>query len=357
MFLVYVVEKFKYRGEVSSIGGRYLYFSVFEKKCREDLFDRDDELQAVLNALDRGDRFIVIKGVRRIGKSSLLNVALSESKLPYIKVDGRRLYSEFGYITRDVFYRVLESELNRLVGFRKSLLRYLGSVKGISVLGGGVVFEPSRREPYVFEILDQLNEWAGRIGEKLILAFDEAHYFRFSVIRLQELIASSLDRHEYLYFILTGSEVGLLEEFLGFKDYESPLYGRYRVEIYLDRFTLEVSRRFLIEGFSQYNLNVSEEFIDKIIEVFDGLVGWLSYFGYWYATQGSIVKDLDIVFKKFLEEASGVVLNEISHLLKYSPRYRFILKAIARGYTRWSEIYRFLLLNGVKIGRPRYNIL
>lgn len=59
-----------------------------------------------------------------------------------------------------------------------------------------------------------------------------------------------MDRHEYLYFILTGSEVGLFEEF-----------------------------------------------IDKIIEVFDGLVGWLSYFGYWYATQGYRVKNLDIVLK------------------------------------------------------------
>ena len=34
-----------------------------------------------------------------------------------------------------------------------------------------------------------------------------------------------------------------------------------------------------------------------------------------------------------------------------------ILEAIAKGCTRWSEIYRFLLLNGVKIGRPRYNVL
>ncbi|MCS7384716.1 MAG: hypothetical protein NDF53_03170 [archaeon GB-1867-097] len=94
----------------------------------------------------------------------------------------------------------------------------------------------------------------------------------------------------------------------------------------------------------------------KFVEDFDGLVGWLSYFGYWYATQGYRVKNLDIVLKS-LEEASGVVLNEISYLLKYSPRYRFILKAIAKGYTRWSEIYRFLLLNGAKIGRPRYNVL
>jgi len=67
----------------------------------------------------------------------------------------------------------------------------------------------------------------------------------------------------------------------------------------------------------------------KFVEDFDGLVGWLSYFGYWYATQGYRVKNLDIVLKS-LEEASGVVLNEISHLLKYSPRYRVILRLLQR---------------------------
>ena len=37
----------------------------------------------------------------------------------------------------------------------------------------------------------------------------------------------------------------------------------------------------------------------KFVEDFDGLVGWLSYFGYWYATQGYRVKNLDIVLKIF----------------------------------------------------------
>ena len=334
-----------------------MYFSVEEKRRREDLFNREKELKEILDAINRDDRLIIIKGIRRIGKSSVMNVALEVSGLPYIKIDVRSLYAETGFITREVLYRVLELELNRLVGFRSSLRRYLARVKGISLMGGGITFETARDAPFLFEILDSLNEWAEGSGTKLVIALDEAHYFRFSSVRMREIIASSLERRRSLFFILTGSEVGLFEDFLGFSNYSSPLYGRYRVEVILDRFTRDESIRFLVEGFREWSIQPPLELIGKVVDMFDGIVGWLSHFGYWYVTRRPGEKEVNVMLKNFFEEASGVVLGELSKLLSYSPRYRYILKGVAEGFTRWSEIYRYLLVRGVRINRARYNEL
>ena len=38
-------------------------------------------------------------------------------------------------------------------------------------------------------------------------------------------------------FIVTGSEVGVLKDFLRIEDSEAPLYGRYIREVYADRFS------------------------------------------------------------------------------------------------------------------------
>ena len=78
-------------------------------------------------------------GIRRVGKSSLLNVALNESKLPYAKIDVRSLDFTFGTIPQDALIReTLESFLRSTRGFKKfrvSLKRPVGSIKGVEILG------------------------------------------------------------------------------------------------------------------------------------------------------------------------------------------------------------------------------
>jgi len=58
-----------------------MYFEITPKTRKEDLFGREyliDSLVSYFN--DNTVRLIVIKGLRRAGKTSLLNVALNESK-------------------------------------------------------------------------------------------------------------------------------------------------------------------------------------------------------------------------------------------------------------------------------------
>jgi len=67
-----------------------MYFDPLPKRNKSDLFDREGELAQFSNALTYSS-LIVILGLRRTGKTSFMNVALSESKHPHIILDMRGL--------------------------------------------------------------------------------------------------------------------------------------------------------------------------------------------------------------------------------------------------------------------------
>lgn len=80
---------------------------------------------------------------------------------------------------------------------------------------------------------------------RVIIAFDEAQYLRFGgATRYDGILAYAVDNLENLTFILTGSEVGLLFDFLKFDNPEAPLFGRYHHDIILERFSKELSEEF-----------------------------------------------------------------------------------------------------------------
>ena len=79
---------------------------------------------------------------------------------------------------------------------------------------------------------------------------------------------------------MTGSEVGLLFDFLKFNAPNAPLFGRYHHDIVLGRFSPELSAEFLRRGFDEGEVKVSEREIKGAIEELDGIVGWLALYGY-----------------------------------------------------------------------------
>lgn len=342
----------KYRGEIP------ILFGLTPKTERGELFDREPELRALERAVKLGESFIVVKGVRRVGKSSILYTALNELRLPNLVIDVRDLYAESGIITREIFLSALERELNRLLGRWGTLRKLLKKIKGISLIDNMVKLDMKAEEPDLSELLDCLNRWALKNKTRLIIAFDEAQYLRFSTIRFRELIASSLDRRRRLTFILTGSEVGLLDRFIGAYDPDSPLYGRFRREILVERFTKELSLKYLRAGFKEQGVKVPREILEEVVEALDGIVGWLSLFGYWYVVERPRdLTEVKGVVEKFREEASEIVRGELSRILEDSPRYILILKAIAEGNRRWSEIYRYLQARGVRTTNKRFTEL
>ncbi len=321
-----------------------MLFDLRPKQRREDIFDRKKEFGELERSVKTYPMTLLL-GIRRVGKSSILRAYLNEN--PGILIDCRELYAESGHITKEDLIRELQSKGN--------LLQRILSKFKVSLDLKFLKLKP--KEASLREIFRELNE----IGEKtggFIIAFDEAQYLRFYGSRggkeLLALFAHAYDSLPNLRIILTGSEVGLLHDFLGIGDYNSPLYGRAAGEVYIEPFEPEVSREFLKEGFREASIDVPEEVIDRAVGTLDGIPGWLVLFGVEYL--GS--RDFEKAIGRTLETARGLILGELRELERRTSRYVEILRAIALGYNRWSILRDYLEVKGVRTPEPRlYELL
>ncbi|WP_342764723.1 ATP-binding protein [Thermococcus sp. Bubb.Bath] len=263
-----------------------------------------------------------------------------------IYIDARKMYFDSGgWITVESLKREFEKSLNSLRGpAREHLSRVLKKVKGISVSGLTFTLED---DASLSEVLAGLNEVGTLVG------IDEAQYLRFYGARggreFLAFLAYAYDNLENIRFVLAGSEVGLLHDFLALEDYESPLYGRSCEEIILKPFSRELSIEFLRRGFFEAGIVIPDEIIARAVEYIDGIPGWLVEFGRSYLRTG----DFDKAIENVLKTARGFVRGELGELEKRSPRYPVILKAIAQGFNRWNLIRDYLLSGGMRVPNSR----
>lgn len=309
-----------------------MYFDPLPKTERKDLFGVDYAISNLINAFtDPLTRMIVIKGLRRTGKTSLLNVALKESRMDYVKLDVR----ESPYLDKIGFMKFLVEKIRGKI--EEPLLQKI--VKSIAGLGLGykdvsieLLFSKEDISGIFFEKLDyELNQKK----KKLILAFDEIQLLK--EIKFDFLLASIFDNYKNIKLVLTGSEMGLIDKFLGKKDYDAPLFGRAYLEIDSKRLKEEESAAFIQEGMKQLNKSLSFEELQEIIENLDGVIGWLTQYG-WLRYKGLSHKS---ALSKTKEEGKEIVRRELNSFLqsrKAKEKYLQVLKIVAKGNETWNAI-------------------
>jgi AAA+ ATPase superfamily predicted ATPase len=136
------------------------------------------------------------------------------------------------------------------------------------------------KKPDLAEILERINSWAESEEKRVVIAFDEAQYLRLSGIQYDGLIAYAVDNLPGITFVLTGSEVGMLHDFLGLDNPKKPLFGRYAREITLEKVSREQSIDFLERGCKELGIEVNPHELERVVDGLDGIVGWLSMYGY-----------------------------------------------------------------------------
>ncbi|MFP3320377.1 MAG: ATP-binding protein [Acidilobus sp.] len=306
-------------------------FSVEPKESLQDLFDREDEVRKLREGLSR-ERLILVLGLRRIGKSSLVLATLSSTGQPFVYVDVRRAYDEVSRrVPAERLYEELRSSLLRL-SVRERVLEALRRM-GVSLEYPVKVRVPAEEvRDGIAKAFDALNE-LGRVA----VVLDEAQYLRYSTIGLRPLLAHVYDRLRNVTLIMTGSEVGLLHDFIGIDDPSSPLYGRYGLTIELRPFDEERSRQFLRRGFEELGVRVDERVIERAVEELDGVVGWLVYFGRLYLEKGADAID------EVKEMGAKLVKKELEEALSRSPYYSHIMRAVATlGRARWKNVVDYV---------------
>lgn len=77
-----------------------MLFDNRPKERIEDFYNFREELNKFIGYLKEGKPLILLLGLRRIGKTSLLKVGLNISGFPYAIVDLRGFEGKFGYMVR-----------------------------------------------------------------------------------------------------------------------------------------------------------------------------------------------------------------------------------------------------------------
>ncbi|PSN91330.1 hypothetical protein B9Q03_04415 [Candidatus Marsarchaeota G2 archaeon OSP_D] len=231
--------------------------------------------------------------------------------------------------TRELFKRfekaLNSSRIKRLWAFLSERIR------GVNIGPFGVVFDRVVGESITLsELFDIFDDYAASEGAPFTVALDEVQEAR-GYKSLQAAIAHSYDYNSHVRFVLTGSQVGLLEDFLGERDASAYLFGRAINRVEVKRLSKERSLDFLNKGFHACGVKPPEE-LERVVEALDGIVGWLAHYGN-YKIKGLNTNEI-------MRSAVMLELEEVKKLRgKY---YQPILQALAQGGASWSYIYRFV---------------
>ena len=322
-----------------------MFFDERPKTTRRDLYDMDEQLHALFSALKRGDPMVLILGLRRTGKTSLLLTGLGEAEAPAIVVDLRAI-AEKPYATKKDLLSLLEAAVNKFLAEQKGrgrrLLDSLKRVKGIQVVGTGITFAWGGRESLeVAELFTQLNESASRDRFRLVVAFDEAQDLaKVAGLDMSRVLAHVYDYCSNITMVLTGSAIGLLHDFIGTEDPKAPLYGRGRTEIVLRRLNQSEVREFLETGFRQLKLRPNDEVLGTAISKLDGIIGWLTLFGSICMKEGVSEYAIERVRQAAVALTKREFQNFLAARLIARKRYVRIMKHLAQGPATWSSIKR-----------------
>ena len=296
-----------------------MLFDPRPKKSRKELFNRIEELHHLDESAVARDPLVVVTGIRRIGKTSLLLSFLEKWNGIYVDLKGVAT-------TRDLYDRVSEGLTSRV----RRLGRLLKNIHGVKIMGFEVELKWRGRDSVsLIGLLEQID----RTGERFLLVLDEVQATKPPVsAELKRTIAYAYDNLDNITVIVSGSEIGVLHEFIGIDNPESMLYGRYVKEVEVGRFTREQSLQFLKAGFSEQGFTPGMDVLREAVSIFDGIVGWLVFFGKSYVEGKRDTRDI-------VEMAVRTARKE---LLRLGKRERLVLKAITGGAESWGRVKKYI---------------
>ena len=103
----------------------------------------------------------------------------------------------------------------------------------------------------------------------------------------------------------------------------------------MGRLPREKSLEFLREGFRQVGVRVRREEMEEAVDRLDGLIGWLTMYGY----ERAVLRKRHAL-KETEERAVAIVMAELAHFLKRRRNKRLYLAILkyARQGIEWSEL-------------------
>ena len=311
-------------------------FSIGPKTHKRELYGFGHEVGELEAALRSAHRLVVIKGLRRTGKTSLMNAVYSGLKAPKIFVDAREV--EAGGVS---IYQKMSEQILRSLEHKDLLKKVISRIESVEA---GVKIKMRTQEPILSALLEEMDRQAAQSGSHFYIFIDEAQLLKAS--KFDFFLALVFDRFPRIKTIVAGSQVGLLDEFVGEKA-QAPLYGRARVVVNTQKLAKESSLEFLREGFVEEGKRPVSEELEEATAHLNGTIGWLNLYGFYALAEGH-----HKALVKVKREGAKIVWGEISSFLKgretARDAYLSLLGMLALKPASWSQIRNYLV---IKLGR------
>ncbi len=285
-----------------------------------------NELKTALNKY----RIIAIRGLRRTGKTTLMNVVFNELQKPKVFLDARCMRKKKSAIVQTLIQHahkaITDAFLDRSV---RSMISEIQIALG--PLSTTLTFDQATH------YFAQLDSVLAKKKARLRVFIDEAQLLNSA--GLDEIIAHLFDNTSHIDIVVAGSEVGLIDKLLGNKSNKA-LFGRPKKIIDIEKLTQTQSYEFLTLGFKQAKKKVLPMQLSETVEKLDGTIGWLTLYGFYALDEGH-----DDALKKVVHEGATITAAELENFLSNrilaKKRYLRILEALTVPL-RWTEVKRVL---------------
>ena len=255
------------------------------KEKLSDLFLRVDKIKEIEESIENNRCLIIVSGIRRIGKTSLIKTILNE-KIDYkIFIDARK--AAVSNMNQVEVLRTFESQIQTFIktnqGKLKQFLDALEHIKGFNAGPVGFSFDFSNPNSISLpSLFDELDKWAKNEDTKIVIGVDEAQEFiKSKEYDVQALLAYLYDNCTNIVLLITGSEIGLLYEFLELDNPEGFSFARSYKKVKLLPLNKFQSEDFLKQGLKEKGVPLDENALDVVSYAsaqLGGVIGWLIIF-------------------------------------------------------------------------------
>ena len=297
-------------------------FDLHPKEDREELFGRDKEIDYAISQL-LSKNWLTIGGQREIGKTSLMKVIINEVKKNY---GFKGIYVNLrGVRNLSSLLKVILLEINN------SKPSFKVAVK-LNFIIGSAGIELKRGAKVVNSLIELFNS----IEEDAVIGLDEIQEVSQASRQFLEVLGNVFASNPKIRFIFSGSYIGVIRA-LSNPSSSSPLHGRPPVLLNLRPFDEETSRDFLRRGMEELNISFDKE--DEAVKKLDGVVGWLTLFGNFYAVRKM---SFETSMSSTIEEGKKIMIDEFKHFLegKSNKRLYTTIMSVLKVVNTWKDIKR-----------------
>ncbi len=333
----------------------------------DEIYDREDEINSILRSCDVRQP-VAITGYRRMGKSSVMNVAksiLEKQNITVIKFNlegistvkdysNRLITSLMDSISKKYKIKYYKEEIKRRINL------FLGSIEQIGLKIDNFEVLINRYNDYLdqrlktSEILESVLDMPEKLAEdlkiKIVVMIDEFQYIR--VLKepfpdILRIMRSRFNQHKLVNYVISGSEIGILDKMLN--DKNEPFYAFFRT-IEIGSFNHEQSLDFLTKGLASEGISCDPEILETAYKITSGIPAWLNLAGIDLTGKCSIDSFLnDPTYRNIIaRELSGLTKNEISIMkdlsldkampeISISNKYRVIQSLINKGLVKMDK--------------------